>query len=821
MVARAIALLPLVATIVSAEPTRTTMFRGRLLTYEVVDGLAVHAGDMILGTAAEAAAAAPGSKQRKAGSLLEPRAAAPHPQEDHRWPDATVPYVIDEGFSFAAVATIQAAVEEWNTKTVATLVPRTTEEDHVRFTPWPACSSQVGLVGGAQVIHLDPTSGCNVAAAIHEIGHTVGLYHEHQRLDRDEHLAIRSNAIANWPQYRPEHPGSGPYDLASVMHYTSPHMETIPPGMPIRTTGGLSPGDIDGVARMYGQTAAVTTISTNPPGLEIVIDGIQRTTPVMLAWAEGSVHTLAAPTQPQVRDGTRYLFGRWNDHAPRFRSVTTRPAQQTWFEANFIVQRQVTPSPWPAASGAVSVSPATHDGWHTIRSEVQWSATPNPGMRWLRWHDGLSTITRTQAVTAAYSGPPVPARAYFTASQIVRIEPTAGPIRVSLDGYSFLAPTAVTVNELGGTANISVPEVQDTGDVAGRRYRFEGWADGTPAGRTVDLAAAAGTTLQPQVSVEHHATTRVNGGGTIALDPPSADGWYPAGTTVQVTATAAEGWIFARWSGEPPPPAPREPALTITMDAPRLLAATFSRTPTIPPAGTTVTLPSFGEARGYRIEPPPDATALTVAYTAAAGANVDLYVKALRPGDTEGLWTRVFWYLGWSSWNPAAEADFRSESPGNSERVVISATSDPPLDHSASYYVSLVTSSFPRAEISGSLQLEVTRRLGPAPPRGQAWPRALSFVGPLSGTAPPAQVVTLTNAGGSDMNFQATPVQGWLAASPPAGTIIAGDSAQVTISALPVGVCADTHNDVLTISRSGTDGVAIAPLEIPVAFAAY
>jgi len=34
----------------------TTVFRGQELTYEVIDGLAIHGGDIILGTADEAAA---------------------------------------------------------------------------------------------------------------------------------------------------------------------------------------------------------------------------------------------------------------------------------------------------------------------------------------------------------------------------------------------------------------------------------------------------------------------------------------------------------------------------------------------------------------------------------------------------------------------------------------------------------------------------------------------------------------------------------------------------------------------------------------------
>ena len=210
------------------------------------------------------------------------------------------------------------------------------------------------------------------------------------------------------------------------------------------------------------------------------------------------------------------------------------------------------------------------------------------------------------------------------------------------------------------------------------------------------------------------------------------------------------------------------------------------------------------------------------ATTLDGGPNVGLYVKALRPGTGEGPWSIAFWYRGWTSWDPAAGADHRSELPGNTQSVVISATSTPPLDPAASYYVTLVTDSWPRPEIQADLQLQITRRTGPPPPAARVAPRALTFVGPAVGPAPPGQTVTLTNEGGSDMRFSATAAgTPWTLATPAEGTLAAGASAEIQIRLLPLGLAADTHNVTVTIASSGTDGTAIAPLEIPVTFAAY
>jgi hypothetical protein len=43
-------------------------------------------------------------------------------------------------------------------------------------------------------------------------------------------------------------------------------------------------------------------------------------------------------------------------------------------------------------------------------------------------------------------------------------------------------------------------------------------------------------------------TVNVNGQGTVAFDPPG--GTYAGGTPVQLTANAADGWRFDRWSGD-------------------------------------------------------------------------------------------------------------------------------------------------------------------------------------------------------------------------------------------------------------------------------
>ena len=242
---------------------------------------------MVLGTVEEVVEATRRWRSGKAvsGSLPERRSLSPE-GEEHLWPDGIIPYEIEPGFTARALQDIDAAIHEWNSRTVLTLVKRTTEPSFVQFRPrsstpsGSSCSAAVGYRAGARAVWLRGPEGCGVTATVHEIGHSAGLRHERQRKDRDRHVQVPSR-LRTGPSrysYRSIRPIAGPYDYASVMHYAG-GIESIPPGMPIRSSRWLSVGDIDGVARMYGMPPTATTISTNPPGLEIIVDGERVVTP--------------------------------------------------------------------------------------------------------------------------------------------------------------------------------------------------------------------------------------------------------------------------------------------------------------------------------------------------------------------------------------------------------------------------------------------------------------------------------------------------------------------------------------------------------------
>ena len=318
------------------------------------------------------------------------------------WPNGVIPYQyhISLHTKTDILRRSQMAIDAWNNHSgVIELRPRSGEDPFLLFRLHPEgseCSANVGRFNWLQRIigehqnKVNLSESCNNVDIVHEIGHAVSLFHEHQRTERDRFVnlkparlewtfkdlslpKIRENKILTKTNYdntfgdfhvnfraNKEPVKESPYDYTSVMHYGAGSFQTIPPGIPINVggaksnyyidRGGLSPGDIDGVKRLYWKdnyVPVLVTITTNPPGLDIIVDDVRETTPHSVS---PGTYTLEAPLV-QHRGANRYLFGNWggsggnwggagweatgNDAA----TITVNAGgKTTWFQANFIEQ---------------------------------------------------------------------------------------------------------------------------------------------------------------------------------------------------------------------------------------------------------------------------------------------------------------------------------------------------------------------------------------------------------------------------------------------------------------------------------------------------
>lgn len=145
--------------------------------------------------------------------------------ERYRWPAARIPYGIDsndfpEGTTRRAK--IEWAVDHWNSRSRMKFIRRSTQDDWVRFVAHPeACQSPVGRRSGAQNVRCQlSVSGFARGSVVHEMGHAVGLYHEHQRPDRDDFVTVMGGDSTNYGRKDSDDVTLlTPYDYLSIMHY--------------------------------------------------------------------------------------------------------------------------------------------------------------------------------------------------------------------------------------------------------------------------------------------------------------------------------------------------------------------------------------------------------------------------------------------------------------------------------------------------------------------------------------------------------------------------------------------------------------------------
>ncbi|XP_043210158.1 uncharacterized protein LOC122375065 [Amphibalanus amphitrite] len=185
------------------------------------------------------------------------------------WPNGVIPYSISSNYSSSERELINRVFRLFETVTCLRLVPRTSEKDYVRITPTGRCSGEVGRRGGRQKISL-PHWCLSFGHAAHELMHTAGFWHEHQRPDRDQFVRVL------WDNIKPRHrradygrrvweelgEGSwlGPYDFRSILHYsgrgsavdsTKPTMVARQGGVKLGGNGNLTDIDIWKINTQY------------------------------------------------------------------------------------------------------------------------------------------------------------------------------------------------------------------------------------------------------------------------------------------------------------------------------------------------------------------------------------------------------------------------------------------------------------------------------------------------------------------------------------------------------------------------------------------
>lgn len=225
-----------------------------LVEYEIDNGEAIVEGDINLGPvselkldeASDLGGEAYGIADRSRNFLTT-----------NLWNGPTIPYVLSISNTTYRDRML-AAIAHWNSRTtvqLAQIAAPPTSGNYILFTDatlscttsHPCCRSNLGPRSPTRV-----DSRCNdLGASIHEIGHAIGLAHEHIRPNRNTYITGVPTG-ADW-DINATGAELSDYDYQSVMHYASAGTTMTKVGggtVPYNTV--LSPYDILGTQVMFG-----------------------------------------------------------------------------------------------------------------------------------------------------------------------------------------------------------------------------------------------------------------------------------------------------------------------------------------------------------------------------------------------------------------------------------------------------------------------------------------------------------------------------------------------------------------------------------------
>lgn len=589
-----IALLSAVAAAAADTGERYRVFyRDRWLAYFERDGMAIAEGDILLGTAAEMA------QRRAAKGLVK---ALVIDQADFLWPvNAAGVHEVAYIFEAGPQANVDAAVAQFNLAFTGIIqwVPRGTQTDYVTFNlagPAGSCYSNVGRSGGRQ--QIGGATNCSTGALLHEMGHAIGFWHTQSDAAQNSFLRILYETMdPRWrSQYTPEVDARtlDGYDYASIMHY-GPFVEsttpdpltatTLPPGIDTGLRLGYSAGDTDAVKRLYGGTPAAVTVTTNPPGLQVILDGVAQTTPVTLNWRIGSLHRLDVPAGLQTSGGFSFGFGRWShdpaaaplgaqewivDPGQGFFSQPASAPRNTVLVANFVRLVQVQPFLVGGGFGQLSTAaesppwPGTTDLYPQL-TKFSFAAQPNAGYLHTWFTSNYTSLTGGGGGVASASrriSPVTPmllGATFFAApALVVQAAGTGvdGSLRANITapGGTTQPVSTLIPNVLRSTAAGSYIIAADATQLRSDSVRFAlqsiDGLDNENAGLIAMPDAGQQTkvvTLNFQKQFQAVVQRNPTCGGTVTLSKTAT--WLPVGTALTATATPFNGAIFAGWGG--------------------------------------------------------------------------------------------------------------------------------------------------------------------------------------------------------------------------------------------------------------------------------
>jgi hypothetical protein len=186
------------------------------------------------------------------------------------WTGGRVFYKFHESVSVDMMSIFRTAFAEWERYTPLKFLVRDAEENYIFIIQSDRNSSYVGMLGGSQDLNIVSQ---HEGVVIHELGHAIGLCHEHQRSDRDKYVRIFLDNVLPGQEhnftFKPITIFYSSYDFLSIMHYrksafSSGKFNTIEPQPDymefidkMGQRDSLTTTDIQTVSNLYNQIPAL------------------------------------------------------------------------------------------------------------------------------------------------------------------------------------------------------------------------------------------------------------------------------------------------------------------------------------------------------------------------------------------------------------------------------------------------------------------------------------------------------------------------------------------------------------------------------------
>jgi uncharacterized repeat protein (TIGR02543 family) len=263
------------------------------------------------------------------------------------------------------------------------------------------------------------------------------------------------------------------------------------------------------------QTAGVT-IQTSPSGLQFSVDsGAEQTAPQTLNLSQGT-HTLAVATT-QASAGATLGVTLTVNATISLTGTSGYPATGTAALTGGITDSGTFSATIPTS--ALESTNATFPYTLTLKSGTMAGNLTLPVAAIIESSSGTGTATVTSAF-GSYSG-------------------DTGSFNLSGSGGIGASGITLTFSGIGMIA---------TGMQS--LYLFTGWSDGGAASHNITVGSSAAT-YTASFATQYLLTTAVSpaGAGSVVANP-SSGGYYNAGTSVQLTASANAGYQFSNWTGD-------------------------------------------------------------------------------------------------------------------------------------------------------------------------------------------------------------------------------------------------------------------------------